>query len=146
MGTDAGNYEQHNIGQGDGQGYFQHPARTRLAVGVNVHSSSVRPKELAFKSVSTRLCRLLQRFSQRGASWALKSWRNSVAGGSAFEQVIEVAIVVKRIRLLDVLQNSVHLFLGLAIQFFELHSYARSGVHSGDVSLGIQIAILKRKN
>src|SRR5207247_4047567 len=75
-----------------------------------------------------------------------KSWRNSVAGGSAFEQVFEVAIVVKRIRLLDVLQNSVHLFLGLAIQFFELHSYARSGVHSGDVSLGIQIAILKRKN
>ena len=38
MGADAGNYEQHNIGQGDGQRYFQDPARTTLAMGVDVHS------------------------------------------------------------------------------------------------------------
>src|SRR5882762_511013 len=87
-------------------------------MGVNVHSSSVKPKELAFKSVSARVASSAATIWPPGRARDQKSWRNSAGGGSAFEQVFEVAVVVKRIRLLDVLQNSVHSFLGLAIQFF----------------------------
>src|SRR6267378_3282104 len=84
-------------------------------------SYSVRPKGLPFKgawqAVSTFATATMQLV---GFGSDRETLADSVTSTSAFEQVFEVAIVVKRIRLLDVLQNSVHLFLCFAIQFFEL--------------------------
>src|SRR5271170_2378420 len=100
MGSNAGRDQQHDVSKGHAQRDLEHSLGTTPAMNVSVHPLSVRAPKAGFKRRSVLTDPSL-----------------------AFEKILQVTVVVDRGRVLDELQNAIHLLARLAAHLLELHGH-----------------------